>query len=40
MAAVRGYQLSCAGETGLIVGLRELMNSLDDSSQAEIAVEP
>jgi len=36
MAAVRGYQLSMAGEKGLIVAGREFMNSLADSSLAEI----
>jgi phage terminase large subunit len=36
MTAVRGYQLSMAGEEGLIVCGREFMNSLADSSFAEI----
>jgi phage terminase large subunit len=36
MSAVRGYQWSMAGESGLIVGAREFMNSLDESSMAEI----
>jgi phage terminase large subunit len=36
MTAVRGYQWSQAGEEGLIVGGREYMNSLDESSMAEI----
>lgn len=36
MAAVRGYQLSQAGERGLIVCGREFMNSLDESSFAEV----
>lgn len=36
MAAIRGYQLSREGKTGLIIGAREFMNSLDDSSMAEI----
>lgn len=36
MAAVKGYQLSMAGEKGLIVSGREYMNSLCDSSMAEI----
>lgn len=36
MTAVRGYQWSSAGEEGLIVGAREFMNSLDESSMAEI----
>lgn len=36
MSAVRGYQWSAAGEEGLIVGAREFMNSLDESSMAEI----
>lgn len=36
MTAVRGYQWSQAGEEGLIVGAREFMNSLDESSMAEI----
>jgi phage terminase large subunit len=36
MTAVRGYQWSQAGEEGLIVGGREFMNSLDESSMAEI----
>jgi phage terminase large subunit len=36
MTAVRGYQWSNAGEEGLIVGAREHLNSLDESSMAEI----
>lgn len=36
MTAVHGYRLSMAGEEGLIVGAREFMNSLDESSMAEI----
>lgn len=36
MTAVRGYQWSKAGSEGLIVGGREFMNSLDESSMAEI----
>jgi phage terminase large subunit len=36
MTAVRGFQWSEAGEEGLIVGAREYMNSLDESSMAEI----
>jgi phage terminase large subunit len=36
MTAVRGYQWSMAGESGRIVCAREYMNSLDDSSLAEI----
>jgi len=36
MTAVFGYQYSMAGEEGLIVGAREYMNSLDESSMAEI----
>lgn len=36
MSAVRGYQWSAAGDEGLIVGAREFMNSLDESSMAEI----
>lgn len=36
MAAVKGYQLSCAGEEGLIVIGREYMNSLEESSFAEV----
>lgn len=36
MAAVRGYQLSRAGKTGVIVCGREFMNSLDESSMAEV----
>lgn len=36
MSAVRGYQWSQTGEEGLIVGGREFMNSLDESSMAEI----
>lgn len=36
MAAIRGYQLSKAGHEGVILGGREFMNSLADSSMAEI----
>lgn len=36
MAAIRGYMLAEAGETGVIVCGREFMNSLDDSSMAEV----
>lgn len=36
MSAVRGYQWSKAGETGVIVCGREFQNSLDESSMAEI----
>lgn len=36
MSAVKGYQWSKQGESGLIVGAREFMNSLDESSMAEI----
>lgn len=36
MTAVRGYQWSKAGESGVILGGREFMNSLADSSMAEI----
>jgi phage terminase large subunit len=36
MTAVRGYQWSKAGETGVIVCGREFMNSLDESSMAEV----
>lgn len=36
MTAVRGYQLSQAGERGVIVCGREFMNSLDESSMAEV----
>lgn len=36
MTAVRGYQLSSAGEEGVIGCAREFMNSLDDSSMAEV----
>lgn len=36
MAAVKGYQLSQSGETGVIVCGREFMNSLDESSMAEV----
>ena len=36
MTAVRAYQLSMAGETGVIVCGREFMNSLDESSMAEV----
>lgn len=36
MAAVRGYQLSQEGKSGVIVCGREFMNSLDESSMAEV----
>lgn len=36
MTAVRGYQWSMAGETGIILCGREYMNSLDESSLAEV----
>lgn len=36
MSAVRAYQLSQAGTSGLIVCAREFMNSLDESSFAEV----
>lgn len=36
MAAVRGYQLSKEGKSGYIVCGREFMNSLDESSLAEV----
>ncbi len=36
MAAIRGYQLSQEGKTGVIVCGREFMNSLDESSLAEV----
>jgi phage terminase large subunit len=36
MAAVRGYQLSQEGKEGVIVCGREFMNSLDESSMAEV----
>jgi phage terminase large subunit len=36
MTAVRGYQWSKAGEKGVIVCGREFMNSLDESSMAEV----
>lgn len=36
MAAVRGYQLSQTGQTGVVVCGREFMNSLDESSMAEV----
>lgn len=36
MTAVRGYQWSMAGEAGVIVCGREFMNSLDESSMAEV----
>lgn len=36
MAAVRGYQLSQGGKSGVIVCGREFMNSLDESSMAEV----
>lgn len=36
MAAVKGYQLSQSGQSGVIVCGREFMNSLDESSMAEV----
>jgi len=36
MAAIRGYMLAAEGKTGVIVCAREFMNSLADSSFAEI----
>lgn len=36
MTAVRGYMWSQSGETGVIVCGREFMNSLDESSMAEV----
>lgn len=36
MAAIRGYQLSKEGKSGVIVCGREFMNSLDESSMAEV----
>lgn len=36
MAAIRGYQLSQEGKSGVIVCGREFMNSLDESSMAEV----
>lgn len=36
MAAVRGYMWAKAGQSGVIICGREFMNSLDDSSMAEI----
>lgn len=36
MAAVKGYQLSKAGEEGLIVSAREYMNTIENSSLAEL----
>lgn len=36
MTAVRAYMHAEAGNTGMILGLREFMNSLDDSSMEEI----
>lgn len=36
MAAVKGYQLSQEGKSGVIVCGREYMNSLDESSMAEV----
>lgn len=36
MTAVRGYQWSQAGQSGVIVCGREFMNSLDESSMAEV----
>lgn len=36
MSAVRGYELSQAGDEGLILCGREHMNSLDESSMAEV----
>lgn len=36
MFAVKGYQFGMAGRKGLLLGCREFMNSLDDSSLQEI----
>lgn len=36
MAAVKGFQLSQSGKSGVIVCGREFMNSLDESSMAEV----
>lgn len=36
MTAIRAYMLAEAGEAGVILGLREYMNSLEDSSMEEI----
>lgn len=36
MAAVKGYQLSQTGEEGLIVSAREYMNTIENSSLAEL----
>lgn len=36
MTAVRGYQWSMAGDGGIILCAREYMNSLDESSMAEV----
>ncbi|WP_246681545.1 PBSX family phage terminase large subunit [Candidatus Tokpelaia sp.] len=36
MAAIRGYLLAQAGKSGLIICGREFMNSLEDSSMAEL----
>ena len=36
MTAVRGYELSMAGKEGVILCGREFMNSLDESSMAEV----
>ncbi len=36
MAAVKGYQLSIEGKSGVIVCGREFMNSLDESSMTEV----
>lgn len=36
MSAVRGYQKSMAGESGIILCGRQFQNSLDDSSLGEV----
>lgn len=36
MFAIKGYQFGMEGRTGLLLGCREFMNSLDDSSLEEI----
>ena len=36
MAALKGYQLAMANRTGVILCAREFMNSLSDSSMAEV----
>lgn len=36
MTALRGYQLACMGESGVILCAREYMNSLEESSMEEV----